>query len=67
VLATLAGAPDSGWPAVLLAQPGAWTVPCAFLTMIGVSLASRREVPADVGHIMLQLHAPEALGLGRPG
>ena len=65
VLATLAGVADRGWPAVLLAQPAAWTVPTAFAVMVGVSLATRSRVPTDVGHIMLRLHAPEALGLSR--
>ena len=63
VLATLAGAVDRGWPAVLLAQPAAWTVPTAFAVMVGVSLATAGRVPADVGRTMLQLHAPEQLGL----
>ena len=65
VFATLAGVADSGWPAALLAQPAAWTVPLAFAVMIGVSLATRSRIPADVGRTMLLLHAPEALGLTR--
>ncbi len=63
VLSTLAGVADRGWPAALLAQPAAWTVPTAFAVMIGVSLATRDRVPAGVGRTMLQLHAPESLGL----
>ncbi|MBW3640312.1 MAG: cation acetate symporter [Actinobacteria bacterium] len=63
VLSTLAGLADRGWPAALLAQPAAWTVPTAFAVMVGVSLATRDRVPADVGRTMLQLHAPESLGL----
>ncbi|MDQ3611936.1 MAG: cation acetate symporter, partial [Actinomycetota bacterium] len=63
VLSTLAGVADRGWPAALLAQPAAWTVPTAFAVMVGVSLATRDRVPADVGRTMLQLHAPESLGL----
>lgn len=65
VLATLTGAVDGGWPAALLAQPAAWTVPTAFAVMVGVSLATRSRVPAGVARTMLQLHAPEALGLSR--
>ncbi len=65
VLATLAGLADRGWPAALLSQPAAWTVPTAFAVMIGVSLATRSRVPADVGRTMLRLHAPEVLGLSR--
>ena len=65
VLATLAGVAGSGWPAALLAQPAAWSVPTAFLVMVGVSLATRSRIPAGVGRTMLQLHAPEVLGLSR--
>jgi len=65
VLATLAGLVDRGWPAALLAQPAAWSVPTAFAVMVGVSLATRGSIPAGVGRTMLQLHAPEVLGLSR--
>ncbi len=65
VLATLAGAVTSGWPAALLAQPAAWTVPVGFAVMVGGSLLTRDRVPRDVGRTMLALHAPEALGLLR--
>ena len=65
VLATLTGLVERGWPEALLAQPAAWTVPVAFLVMVGVSLATRARVPADVGRTMLQLHAPEQLGLSK--
>ncbi|URN11757.1 hypothetical protein LUW77_07610 [Streptomyces radiopugnans] len=48
--------PSSAWLTVLLAQPAAWTVPLAFLTMIAVSL---RGVPADWSErAVLRLHAP---------
>jgi cation/acetate symporter len=49
----------SGWPAALLAEPAAWTVPISFLTMVLVSRLTRSRVPRDVSRIMLQLHAPE--------
>ena len=65
VLATLLGVVDGGWPAALLGQPAAWTVPSAFAVMVVVSLATRSQVPFDVGRTMLRLHAPEALGLRR--
>ncbi|WP_430784907.1 cation acetate symporter [Actinoplanes sp. G11-F43] len=42
-------------------QPAAWTVPLAFLVMVGVSLVTGRRVPSDVGATMLRLHAPESL------
>jgi len=65
VLGTLGGVVDRGWPAALLAQPAAWSVPTAFAVMVGVSLATRHRIPVDVGRTMLLLHAPEALGLSR--
>jgi cation/acetate symporter len=63
VLVTMVGPPLSGWTAILVNQPAAWTVPLAFAVMVIGSLASRRRVPADVGSTMLRLHAPDALGL----
>lgn len=65
VLATLAGFAPTGWPAALVAQPAAWTVPIAFVTMIVVSRATRGRVPAGVGRILTAMHAPEGLGLLR--
>ncbi len=47
----------------LLAQPAIWSVPFSFLTMIVVSRLTKRQIPDDINHIMLRLHAPEALGL----
>ncbi|MFC8845673.1 MULTISPECIES: cation acetate symporter [unclassified Micromonospora] len=61
VLVTVLGPPLAGWPATLIAQPAAWTVPLAFTVMIAVSVASRRRLPADVAGTMLRLHSPEAL------
>ncbi|MFI7608568.1 cation acetate symporter [Micromonospora sp. NPDC049366] len=63
VLVTVLGPPLDGWPATLIAQPAAWTVPLAFAVMVLVSMASRRRLPADVGATMLRLHTPEALRL----
>jgi cation/acetate symporter len=45
----------------LVTEPAAWTVPLAFVVMVGVSLATQHRVPADIRQIMFQLHAPEAL------
>jgi cation/acetate symporter len=61
VLLTITSDARSGWPGALLAQPAAWAVPCTFAVMIVVSLATPRRVPADVGRVMVQLHAPESL------
>ena len=54
----LAGA---GWPAVLFAQPAAWTVPLAFLAAIAGSLLTPGRVPQDSSLTILRLHAPEDL------
>jgi Na+(H+)/acetate symporter ActP len=50
--------------AVILAQPAIVTVPIAFLCMLGISLLRPRP-PAGVAAKMVQLHAPERLGLRR--
>ncbi|MGH3679154.1 MAG: cation acetate symporter [Natronosporangium sp.] len=63
VLLTVLGVPLPGWWGALTGQPAAWTVPLAFTVMVGVSLATRRRVPATVGITMLRLHAPDALRL----
>jgi cation/acetate symporter len=65
VLLTMSGAITDGWPATLLAQPAAWTVPLAFAVMVLVSLGTRGSRPAGVGPIMVRLHAPEVLDLNR--
>ncbi|MFI6822872.1 cation acetate symporter [Micromonospora sp. NPDC050187] len=61
VLLTVVGPPLTGWPATLIAQPAAWTVPLAFTVMVAVSVASRRRLPVDVATTMLRLHTPESL------
>ncbi len=65
VVATMLGLPGQGWPAALLQQPAAWTVPLAFAVMVGVSLATRSTVPAGVGRQMVRLHAPEGVAVDR--
>ncbi|HEX6492076.1 MAG TPA: cation acetate symporter, partial [Candidatus Dormibacteraeota bacterium] len=50
--------------AVVLAQPAIVTIPLAFLVMVVLSLVDGR-VPAGVNSTMLQLHAPDRLGLRR--
>ena len=54
-----------GWPTVLSAYPAALSVPLAFVTMIVVSLVTRRRIPADVGRTFSRMHVPERLGMGR--
>jgi Na+(H+)/acetate symporter ActP len=63
--ASVAGWSPGGWLGALLAEPAALTVPLAFAVMVGVSMATARRSALDAGRIMLTLHAPEALGLGR--
>jgi hypothetical protein len=63
VLITVLGPPLTGWPAQLVNQPAAWTVPLAFVVMVVGSLATGRRVPHDIGATMLRLHAPESLRL----
>jgi len=53
------------WAPAVFTQPALITVPIAFLTMIVVSKATRRRVPADVSQILLRLHAPDPLGFIR--
>lgn len=45
-----------GWVDVLLAQPAAWTIPLAFMTMMAVSRLTRPPEWAE--HAVLRLHAP---------
>ena len=63
VLVTVLGPPLTGWPAQLIGQPAAWTVPLAFAVMVIGSLLTSRRIPREVGATMLRLHAPESLRL----
>lgn len=65
VLLTVSGSVTSGWPAALLAQPAAWSVPVSFAVMVAGSLVARAHRPPGVGRIMVRLHTPEALDLDR--
>ncbi|WP_277869133.1 sodium:solute symporter family transporter [Nocardioides houyundeii] len=62
---TLFTSATTGWTAVLLGQPAAWSVPAAFLTMVLVSRATRARAPVDARRFMVRLHTPEALPLDR--
>jgi Na+(H+)/acetate symporter ActP len=61
VLVTIVAGVARGWPGALLEEPAAWAVPLTFGVMVAVSLATRRRVRADVGRVMVRLHAPEEL------
>ncbi|MFB7862675.1 cation acetate symporter [Streptomyces sp. NPDC056069] len=65
VMVTRAGLPPGGWPHTLLAWPAVWSVPLGFLSMILVSLATPRSVPAGTPGILARLHLPEEFS-GRP-
>ncbi|HEX3932404.1 MAG TPA: cation acetate symporter [Nocardioides sp.] len=67
VLAAMVGVHPPGMAGALLAQPALLTVPIAFATMVGVSLADRAHVPVHVGRAMVRLHLPEALEVDRGG
>lgn len=54
-----------GWLRLLLEQPAAWSVPLALATMVLVSLATPRRVPAHATRLLVRLHAPEAVALDR--
>ena len=64
-LFTLYTSASDGWTDVLLRQPAAWSAPLATLVMVGVSLATRRTVPAHTNRLMVRLHTPEAVVLDR--
>jgi Na+(H+)/acetate symporter ActP len=49
----------------ILSQPAAVTMPLAFATMIGASLATRHRQPLHTAQTMVRLHAPEHLSLNR--
>jgi Na+(H+)/acetate symporter ActP len=66
VVTTMVDPALSDWPKALLAQPAAWTVPIAFAVTIVVSLGTPHRVPATTTSMMLSMHVPESLGVGRP-
>ena len=65
VVWTIATATTSGWAAVLLGQPAAWSVPAALATMIVVSRLTRDRRPSHADRFMVRLHTPEAVELDR--
>ena len=65
VVWVLADGSGDGFGAVLLSQPAAWTVPLAFLTMIGVSLLTASRIPVHTRRFMVRLHTPETVNLDR--
>jgi Na+(H+)/acetate symporter ActP len=58
------GRPDlTGWPAALLAQPAAWAMPTALLTMVLVSRTTQHRLRPGVNRMMIRLHTPESAQL----
>lgn len=53
--------PGESWLDLLLAQPAAWTVPLAFVTMITVSLLTQGRVVPRGQALLGRLHTPEEL------
>ena len=62
---TLVTSGTTGWVAILLGQPAAWSVPSALATMVVVSRLTRGSVPPHAGRFMVRLHTPEAVELQR--
>lgn len=65
VTLSISGVVETGWPAALLVQPAAWSVPIAFAVMVGVSLATPRRMASDVARTMVRLHTPEQVEVDR--
>jgi cation/acetate symporter len=55
----------TGWTAVLLGQPAAWSVPASLAAMVVVSRVTRARIPVHAGRFMVRLHTPEAVDLQR--
>ena len=64
-LRTFLEIPARGWLDAVLDHPAAWTVPLAFLTMIGVSLLTSSRRPPHVDRFLVRLHTPESVRLDR--
>jgi Na+(H+)/acetate symporter ActP len=64
VTVMVGGSPD-GWLGAVVGQPALCTVPLAFATMVGVSLATRDRLPAHLSRTMVRLHTPEEIELDR--
>ncbi len=62
---TLLSPETTGWGAVLLGQPAAWSVPSALIAMVVGSRLTRHRMPAHTGRFMVRLHTPEAVRLDR--
>ncbi len=59
IFTVMLGPKFSGWPAALLAQPAAWTVPISFFACVVGSLLSPRHIPTATANRMARMHTPE--------
>ena len=62
---TVLGSTPSGWAGALLAEPAAWSIPLAFVVMVGVSLLTAGRRPAHARRFLVRLHTPETLDVPR--
>ncbi|MGH3361118.1 MAG: cation acetate symporter, partial [Nocardioides sp.] len=62
---TLLSPETTGWGAVLLGQPAAWSVPAALVAMVVGSRLTRHRMPSHTGRFMVRLHTPESVRLDR--
>ncbi|MGZ5399474.1 MAG: cation acetate symporter, partial [Nocardioides sp.] len=65
VVWTITTTATTGWVAVLLGQPAAWSVPAAVGTMVLVSRLTPGRRPPHADRFMVRLHTPEAVVLDR--
>jgi cation/acetate symporter len=65
VMVNVIGPALSGWPKALIAQPAAWTMPLAFITVITVSKLTPHKIPRGTARSMVRLHTPEAVDVDR--
>jgi Na+(H+)/acetate symporter ActP len=49
----------------LMEQPAIWGVPLSLITMVVVSKATAKSIPADATLKMIRLHAPEEMGISK--
>ncbi|MXM64631.1 cation acetate symporter [Streptomyces sp. HUCO-GS316] len=64
---TMVGRPFGGWMGAVLSRPAAWSVPLAFVVMMGTSWLTRSSIPPTTARTLVRLHAPESLVLPRRG
>jgi Na+(H+)/acetate symporter ActP len=61
IFTVMLGPKLSGWPAALLAQPAAWTVPIAFAACVVVSKLTPHLIPKATDRRLARMHTPERM------